>query len=62
LLAARATNLVQLLRIKLEDDQDLDLAAKTLQTAVEFFEALARSSNELGDTTTHMTLLRLDAM
>ena len=62
MLAARAMNVVQLLRIKLEDDGDLAQAKKTLLNCKAFFSKLRDVGAELGYTSLHATVAQLNAI
>jgi len=62
LLAARAMNVVQLLRIKLEDDGDLAQAKKTLANCRTFFSKLGDVGKELGFASLHETVQQLNAI
>lgn len=59
LLAARVMNVVQLLRIKLEDDGDLLQAEKTLSNCQDFFAKVKLVGQELGHTSLHATVMQL---
>ena len=61
LLAARALKVVQLLRIKIEDDGDLGQAKKTLANCRTFFCKLEAVGRSLGHATLLQTMVQMDS-